>query len=202
MNTITIIGQTVGVFAAAVMIFSFQFRDNKKLFAAQVCSTFLFTIHYLLLGLGGDSGAYAGMAQNFGGVLFRILLVLAEKNKKFKHPLALTVICAYAAVTSAVTFDPSNVIGLLPMVGNMVGMGALWSGDPNVIRVEQFSFTSPCWLIYNIFTGSIAGIFTESFNIISIAVYYIRALIRKKKTEKEERGTPDEESENNGNRQL
>ena len=77
MNALTVIGQAVGLLAAAVMIFSFQFKENKKLFTAQVISTSLFTLHYMFLGLGGDYSAYSGMAQNFGGLLLRVVLLLS-----------------------------------------------------------------------------------------------------------------------------
>lgn len=198
MNPVSIIGQIVGIFAAAILIFSFQFKENKKLFAAQICSCTLFTIHYMLLGIGGDPGAFSGMAQNFGGLLFRVALILSEKNKKWESPVVLSVICAYSAVTAAFTFNPDNIVCLLPMIGNMIGMGGMWVKKPNVIRISQLTVMSPCWLVYNIFTFSISGIITESFNIVSIGIYYLRQAVAKKKAKE----TVNEKSEDNGTRQL
>lgn len=188
MNPLSVIGQAIGLFAAVSIIISFQFKDNKKLFFLQACSTVLFTLHYLFLGLGGDNGAYAGMAQNFGGFIFRILLLVSEKYEKLKSPLALTTVCAYCAVTAAVTFDKSNIICILPMIANLICMGAMWTRKPNIIRAAQFFVVSPCWLIFNISAFSIAGIFTESFNIISIIVYYIRAFIKNKRDKTAKKG--------------
>lgn len=173
MNGFQIAGQIVGIVAAAVMIISFQFKDTKKLFISQVCSTLLFTLHYALLGFGGDSGAFAGMAQNFAGVAFRVVILLSEKHEKLKSPIALTVLCAYSAVAAALLYN-GNIVTLLPTAGNVICMGIYWSGNKNTIRLGQLAVVSPCWLIYNIFTLSISGIFTETFNIISIIVYYIR----------------------------
>ena len=51
MNPTQIAGQIVGLVAAAIMIVSFQFKNTKRLFIIQVCSTVLFTLHYALLGL-------------------------------------------------------------------------------------------------------------------------------------------------------
>ena len=155
----------------------------------------------MFLGIGGDSGAFSGMAQNFGGLLFRTVLVFSERREKWRSPLILTTICAYCAVTAAFTFDRSNLICLLPMLGNMFAMGALWTRKPNVIRIEQFSVTTPCWLIFNVSTHSIAGVVTEVFNLISIAVYYVRMFVNKRK-EKKNGEKEDEKSENNGARQL
>ena len=200
MSTLTIIGQIVGGIAAVILIFSFQFKDNKKLFIAQICSCTLFTVHYMLLGFGGDPKAFSGMVQNFGGLLFRVPLLLSEKNEKWRSPIILAALCAYSAVTAVLTYEPGNIVCLLPMIGNIIGMGAMWVKKPNVIRVAQLSFMSPCWLIYNIFTFSISGIITESFNIISIGVYYLRQLIAKRRNKKKE--LTDEKSEDNGSGKL
>lgn len=198
MNTITIIGQVVGLLAAAVMIFSFQLKENKKLFTAQVISTSLFTLHYMFLGLGGDYSAYSGMAQNFGGLLLRVVLLLSEKFKKFGSPVAMAVVCSYCAVTSVLTYNAENPLCILPMVGNLILAGAMFTKNPNAIRLGQLSVTSPCWLIYNFSVFSISGIITESFNIISIAIYYVRQYVKKKK----EKEKTNEKSEDNGPGQL
>ena len=202
MNTITIIGQVVGFAAAAIMILSFQFKKNKDLFIAQVIATSLFTVHYMLLGIGGDSGAFSGMAQSIGSQFLRIILVISERREKWRSPLILTTLCAYCAVTAAFTFDRTNIICLLPMIGNMFAMGALWTRKPNVIRIAQFSVTTPCWLIYNISTNSIAGIITEVFNLVSITVYYVRMYVKKRKEKKQNGEKENEKSENNGAGQL
>ena len=128
-------------------------------------------------------------------MIFRVLLLLSEKYEKLKSPFALTAVCAYCAVVAALTFDKSNLIALLPMFANILSMGAMWTRRPNFIRIEQFAVTSPCWLIFNISTFSIAGTFTEAFNLVSIAVYYIRILIRKNKEKKAAKeALPDEKS--------
>ena len=61
MNTLTIIGQILGFVAMALIVWSFQFKDYKKLFLLQVGSCFFFVLHYLFLGLGGDPAAYNNM---------------------------------------------------------------------------------------------------------------------------------------------
>ena len=53
--------------------------------------------------------------------------------------------------------------------------------NSNVIRATQLAVISPFWLTYNVFTLSVAGILTESFNIVSIGVYYIRMAREKKR---------------------
>ncbi len=191
MNPTQIAGQIVGLVAAAIMIVSFQFKNTKRLFIIQVCSTVLFTLHYALLGLGGDSTAFAGMAQNFIGCLFRVVILLSQKNEKLKSTISLTALCAISTIIAVLTYNGS-IVSLLPTAGNILCMGIYWTEKKNVIRLGQLAVVSPCWLLFNVFTMSISGIITESFNIISIIVYYIRMKAGKK----------DETGENNDNRQL
>ncbi|MBO7407425.1 MAG: YgjV family protein, partial [Clostridia bacterium] len=69
------------------------------------------------------------------------------------------------------------------VVGNIICVGALWTRYADLIRFGQLIAVSPCWLAYNVFMFSIAGILLESFNIISIIVYYIRRRINKKRAQ-------------------
>lgn len=184
MNVLTVLGQAVGLIAAGIMIVSFQFKENKKLFLAQVISSTLFSVHYLLLGLGGDNNAFAGMAQNIGVLIFKAVILLSEKFKKLSSTLILGVLCAYSAVFAVLTYS-GGIINLAPMVACIVSYGAFWTKKPNVIRIEQFAVTSPLWLIYNISTFSISGIITEIFNMVSIIVYYIRIKAIKKSPPKD-----------------
>ncbi len=185
MNALTIIGQVVGFVAAALMILSFQFKENKKLFICQVLSTSLFSLHYLILALGGNTNAFSGMAQNVGGLLIRIVMLLQQKYKWAKSPVTMSVLCTYCAVMAALTYT-GNPIALLPTVGNIVLIGAMWTNDPDKIRIGQFAVTTPCWLTYNFIAWSISGIITESFNLVSIGIYYIRQAIKKKNEKKVE----------------
>lgn len=173
MDRFTIIGQILGFVAMALIVFSFQFKDAKRLFLWQICSCALFTLHYLFLGLGGDAAAYSGMAQNAVGLLFRAVLSLSEKRKGLRSPMVMAALCAVAAVVAVLTY-PGRLIALLPVVANFACIGCMWTGKTDVIRATQAAVISPGWLIYNVVTFSIAGILTESFNLVSIGVYYLR----------------------------
>ena len=56
----------------------------------------------------------------------------------------------------------------------------MWTKNANTIRATQLAIISPFWLIYGVFTLSVAGILTECFNIVSIGIYYLR-LYREKR---------------------
>ena len=181
MTLLFILGQVWGLIAMALIVLSFQFKAPKWLCIVQVCSCAMFVLHYLFLGLNGDTAAYSGMAQNAVGLLFRVVLTLSEKRKALLSPLVLASLCAVAAVVAVLTY-PGRLIALLPVVGNFACIGCMWTKNSNVIRATQLAVISPFWLTYNVFTLSVAGILTECFNLVSIGVYYVRVWKEKKRT--------------------
>ena len=180
MNPLTLIGQILGLLAMALIVISFQCKKPQLLFIVQMASCTMFILHYLFLGLGGDAAAYSGMAQNAVGLLFRGILALSEKRKGLLSPLVLSGMGAIAAVVAVMSY-PGRLIALLPVVANYACMGCMWTKNSNTIRATQLAIISPFWLTYNVFTGSLAGILTESFNVVSICIYYIRVWRDKKK---------------------
>ena len=180
MNHITIIGQILGFFAMAFIVLSFQFKDAKRLFLAQIGACVMFILHYLFLGLGGDAAAFTGMAQNVVGLLFRWVLFLSEKRKYLLSPLVLSGLCAAVGVVAVLTY-PGRLIALLPTLGNFACIGCMWTGRTDTMRATQVAVISPCWLIYNIVTVSVAGILVESFNLVSIGIYYLRTWRRSRR---------------------
>ena len=179
MNPLSLIGQIFGMAAMILIVLSFQCKKPQGLFAVQIASCGLFILHYLFLGLGGDAAAYSGMAQNAVGLVFRLVLALSEKRKGLLSPMVLAGMGALAGVVAVLTY-PGRLIALLPVVANYACMGCMWTKNSNTIRATQLAVISPFWLLYNVITGSIAGILTESFNVISIGIYYFRMWRAKK----------------------
>jgi Tfp pilus assembly pilus retraction ATPase PilT len=57
-----------------------------------------------------------------------------------------------------------------------------------VIRVIHFFAVSPGWMVYNFLNHSLPGVFTETLNMLSVIVYWIRELLAKmKKTAESEK---------------
>ena len=180
MTPLFILGQIWGLCAMALIVISFQCKKPARLCVVQVCACLFFILHYLFLGLNGDAAAYAGMTQNAVGLLFRGVLALSEKKKSLLSPLVLAGLCAVSAVVAILTY-PGRLIALLPTVANFACIGCMWTKNSNTIRVTQLAIISPFWIIYNIFTLSVAGILTECFNLVSIGVYYVRVWREKKR---------------------
>jgi hypothetical protein len=179
MTPLFILGQILGLCAMALIVISFQCKKPARLCIIQVCACLFFVLHYLFLGLNGDAAAYAGMTQNAVGLLFRGVLALSEKKKSLLSPLVLAGLCALSAVVAILTY-PGRLIALLPVVANFACIGCMWTKNSNTIRVTQLAIISPFWITYNVFTLSVAGILTESFNLVSIGIYYFR-LYREKR---------------------
>lgn len=173
MTPLFILGQILGLCAMALIVISFQCKKPARLCIIQVCACLFFVLHYLFLGLNGDAAAYAGMTQNAVGLLFRGVLALSEKKKSLLSPLVLAGLCAISAVVAILTY-PGRLIALLPVVANFACIGCMWTKNSNTIRVTQLAIISPFWITYNVFTLSVAGILTESFNLVSIGIYYLR----------------------------
>lgn len=180
MTPLFILGQIWGLCAMALIVISFQCKKPARLCVVQVCACLFFILHYLFLGLNGDTAAYAGMTQNAVGLLFRGVLALSEKKKFLLSPLVLAGLCAVSAVVAVLTY-PGRLFALLPTVANFACIGCMWTKNSNTIRVTQLAIISPFWIIYNVFTLSVAGILTECFNLVSIGVYYVRVWREKKR---------------------
>ena len=74
----------------------------------------------------------------------------------------------------------------LTCAGQIVGLFGLWSRDAKKLRLAQFFGTSPAWIVYNIINRSVGGLLCEIFNMLSIAVYFVRVKMGKPQvTEKE-----------------
>jgi len=145
----------------------------------QIASNVLFTIHFGLLG------AWSGFALNGAAVIRTVMMFARSCGKRWAgKPLALVFMLSVCVVAGLATYDGlKTLLIVVAMIASTLG---LWVGSSNAIRYSMF-VASPMWLIYNSIVGSISGIVTETFNLISIAIFFIRmAFERKHKNSKEE----------------
>ena len=64
-------------------------------------------------------------------------------------------------------------ISIFVIVAKLISSVALGIKSPRIIRILNL-ISSPCWLVYNIYMGSLAGIISDSSVIISIIIAIIR----------------------------
>jgi len=163
------IGQIIGLFAAVMIIGSFQFKKNKYFYVMQLVGNIGFTMHFFLIG------AYAGMLLNIFGIIRAVVMLLKGRGQKWaKSNWALAVLIMLCVVCGAATWNSEGWITILPCFAGIVGTVAMAIGDGKTIRLYQLFGVSPLWLIYNITAFSISGIITETFNIVSAIVSIFR----------------------------
>lgn len=159
------IAQILGLIAAAILWWAFQCKNTKRLFLLQLISSIGFSLHFLVLG------AYTGMLLNLAEVLRSYLLYRGDK-KWTSHRITMVAVMLLMAFCGAVSWD--GWLSLLPSAAMVIGTCFMWSRNGKILRLAQLFFISPCWLIYNVAMGSIAGILTESVNIVSVIVSLLR----------------------------
>ena len=177
-----VISQIFGAVAACIIVASFQFKDVRRLLVMQIVSSVLFAMQFLFLG------AYAGLACNVLGALLRIAVYFRDKNgtlpgeKKGSTPFASVwfwALCAAFAAGGVVTYG-KKAVELIPSVAMIIFTYAIWNADARFIRKLNFFVCCPMWLTYNIFNFALAGIVTEVFNILSVALSWYRFYSNKK----------------------
>lgn len=157
---IEIIAQTLGIVAVMFSVLSFQAKSDKPLLIMQTGGSFLFCIHYVMIG------AYTGLAMNAVGIVRNI--VYYNKDKKiFSGKLPPVIFGCMAAVFGAFTWQGWH--SLFIIVGIVINSVCMSMRDPQNIR-KSILVTSPLVLVYNIFELSIGGILNESLSIISSVI--------------------------------
>lgn len=163
---INLIAQLIGFISTALFLLSFQFKQNRQLFALQLSSFAVYIVHYFLIG--ALTGCLA-MAINTA----RCVVMYYFNDKKWAVWKGwLWVFMALYIVNTALTWE--GWYSLLPFAGSVACMFAYWSRNLRSIRVVNLTVGSPTWLIYDIFTGSVSGIISESLCMLSILISIFR----------------------------
>ncbi len=165
-----IIAQIIGVLGLLCNGLSFQQKKRKGILSFQICAAALFVVHYIILG------AYTGAVINFLGMLRSIVFINSDK-KWAKHPVWLGVFVVVFTVASIVTWV--DWYSILPATAMVLTTISYWLKNETKIRLVTFP-SSPCWLVYNILTGSVAGVLTECVVMSSLIIAIVRYDILKK----------------------
>ena len=172
---ITILAQIISILAAAFNIFSYQMKDNRRLFLSKGISGALFAVNFILLG-NFTAGALNAVNLPRGAVL--------AGGEKWHKKRWLFLVQGLYLLCCVVTFGKSRtmiggavfamVVSLLATASQLIETAILWGNNGRHIRLAQISFISPFWLFNNIVTGSIGGIVTEIFGMCSVIISFLR----------------------------
>lgn len=179
-----IIAQVAGVLASATIVGSFQVRSPRRILIIHIIAMSFFTLHFALLG------TVSGTIQNALGVLRNLLMLLIPAKTRANRIAEGFVLAAFAAIPLieyAIPSIPFSPWDLLPAAAMVVGTVLYWKASTRSLRIAQLFIISPCWLTYDVIFCSIPGMVTETFNMTSVIVSFIRMRRSADPKESEER---------------
>ncbi len=175
-EVLSLIAQIIGFCGAGANFLSFQQNKRSRIIGFQIGAALLFIIHYILLGIAQVDGAYSGAALNFIA-LCRSVVFINNHKKWAKSPLWLVFFVIVSTIAGILTWEAWY--SFLPSVAMILTTISYWLKSETKIRLVTFP-SSPCWLVYNIIVGSVAGIVTECIVMSSLIIAIIRYDILKK----------------------
>ena len=156
--------QCIGGLGILVSVAAFQCKKHKHILNLRALSEFIFAVQYFLLG------AYTGMAADRIGVLrTRIFTRQIAAGKKTTGSIA--VFSLAFTIFGLLTWEgPKSILVIVAKVLSTVAYG---NQNPTVVRAIIL-ITSSCWLVYNIYVFSLAGIACEVVTLVSLITGIIR----------------------------
>lgn len=170
MNDIII--QAIGFLALLAFMISYQIKSNRALFLIQMAGVVLFALQFMLLG------AYSGCLSLFLTAIRNIMMSKYEKVGWIRNKICPVIICILFAVILVFTW--AGPISMLAFIASAVSTMYYWTNDARKLRLANLFVSSPCWIIYDLIVGSIGGVISESFTMISIVVSIYRFGLKKK----------------------
>lgn len=176
-----VVAQVFGIIGMIFNLLVFQQKTHRGVTACQFFAALAFCLNYLMLG------AFVGGILNFVGAVRAAVFFFKEKTKANSVAWLVIFIVAFA-LSYPLTFfafgtEPTAknlIIELLPVIAMVIITVSLRLGSAKAVRFMGL-FSSPMWLIYNAFSGSIGAIASEILNLISMVVGIIRFDIKKDK---------------------
>lgn len=150
-----------GVFANFMI---YQQTSREKLLLNKLIADCLWTLHYILLG--AVSGAFVcaiGILREF---------VFLNKRKKWAQGKRWLMLFLLLSILSAV-LTWKNGFSVLPTIASILSVFSFWKGNPTWTKILSFPILV-CFMTYNIFSLSYAGIINEILVLISTAIGIIR----------------------------
>lgn len=156
--------QLVGFCGTLLFFFSYQCKSNRGLFRVQLASYVFYTAHLLLLG--AVTGGISYVMNTFRS------FCLGSKWKFGRSKTMCALICMAQLLVLALTWD--GWISILPVAANIATTVSGYTHNPRKLRVAGMFINSPLWILYDVATGSLAGIIDELVTEISMLVSILR----------------------------
>ena len=160
-----IAAQIIGFIGTGLLVFSYQFKESKKLFIVQMFSNIAYILHFFMLtAFSGSINIAIALVRNF------VLINSSKGWARNKYWLWLF-ISLHIIVT---IFTYQDMFSLLPCIGMVAITIASWTRNGKKIRMTNIFVNSPSWLIYDIYTVSYSGIVCEVLTLLSVIISFFR----------------------------
>ena len=155
-----------GLCAVAFCLLCYQFRNRKAIITCNVISRVLYVLQYLLLF------AFEGAAMDLSAIPASMLA--ARKHSPFvaKYKFPLWLAGNVAVVVIGVIFW-KNMVSLLPIIGVLFEINALWMTKEKHIRLVSLA-SVPFWMSYNLLCGAIGSVIGNILMFVSIGTAMYR----------------------------
>ncbi|MBQ9974256.1 MAG: YgjV family protein [Oscillospiraceae bacterium] len=171
-NTIwyVILVQGIGFIGILSTFLAYQCKRYSHIIGLRTLNEFVFTVQYVFLG------AYTGAAVGvFGCVRNLLFLRCHQKGRSTKGWQWIFSILFTAA--SVLTW--TGLESILTIIAKLASTLSYGSTSPRLIRMVTLC-SSSCWLIYNFYVASAAGVLAEVITLASVIIGILRLdLLRK-----------------------
>ena len=162
--TLKLIAQIIGFCGTIIVVIGMQQKKYKNIVMCKIGNEFLSGMHYLLLG------GYTGMLANLASCVTNGFYYFRIKKGKSTLPFQIIFGLMFVVIGALSWHGP---ISIFVVAAKLISSVALGIKNPRTIRILNL-ISNPCWLIYNIYMGSFAGMLTDSLVIASVVIAIIR----------------------------
>jgi len=142
--------QLIGIIAWIMLVLSYHRKDTNRILVFQIIGTFLYCVHYFLLG------AYSGLFICAFEVIFDFLYY---KTDKYIYIISIPVRIIGGVLSFKIFMD------LLPIIASLIDGYSLTKKKKIVVIGAIISYT--LWVIYDICVMSYSGALTDGLIVLS-----------------------------------
>ena len=155
-----------GLCAVVLCLLCYQFRNRKAIIACNVMSRVLYVLQYVLLG------AFEGAAMDLSAIPASMLAARKHTSFVARHRVFLWLAGNVTVVVIGLIFW-KNMVSLLPIIGVLFEINALWMTKEKHIRLVSLA-SVPFWMSYNLLCGAIGSVIGNVLMIVSIGTAMYR----------------------------
>ena len=170
-DNVYMIAQLIGVLGTIAVVIGMQQKKYNRIVFCKILNEFFASIHYFLIG------GYTGMVINLASCLTNG--VYWYRITKGKSTLIFQILFGALFVTLG-ALSWQGAISIFVVLAKLISSVSLGIKTPRTIRFLNL-ISNPCWLVYNLYMGSVAGIITDSLVLASTIIAVVRLDILKKK---------------------